>query len=183
MIWRDEQEGARAGAHVATRIAAGVVTEAHVECRSGSGAWWHYACPAVGGASDARRARRREGARHDALAGLFLGLGTPDDDLVGALGMPPDPSAPTAERYALYRERRRRSGRPELATWCDVRELDRVLTTLAGSAEDRDVVPATYCALLTMMQALEREFETRVVLWFDAPAAIRHGASATWKSG
>lgn len=173
MIWqRPEREDPSSGPQ-ATLRPAGLVTEAHVECRTAGGAWWHFACPAVGGASasDPARPRRREAARLDDLAGLFLGMGHPDDDLVGALGMPSDVSGATAERFALYRDRRRRAGRAELATWVDVRELDRVLRAYELRAPgSHELVPATYCALLAMMQALSRDFETRAVLWFDAPA-------------
>ena len=173
MIGQDSAHGTRADGRALVPTGAAFVTEAHVECRNGGGTWWHFACPAVGGASasDVLRARRREGARLDALAGLFLGMGTADEDLVGALGAPSDLSATTAERYALYRARRRRMEQPELATWCDVRELDRVLGAFARRGDvTHDLVPATYCALLAMMQALQRDFETRVVLWFDTPA-------------
>jgi len=173
MIRQDSAHGTRADGQAPLRTGDAFVTEAHVECRSGGGAWWHFACPAMGGASasDALRARRREGARLDALAGLFLGTSAADEDLVGALGVPSDLSAMAAERYAMYRARRRRMGLPELATWCDVRELDRVLGAFAKRGDvTRDLVPATYCALLAMMQALQRDFETRVVLWFDSPA-------------
>lgn len=172
MIW---QPGARVGTATDQRIdlrPAGLVTEAHVECRTAGAAWWHFAAPSLGGAeaADVARARRREGSRLDDLAGLFLGMGDAEDDLVGALGMPSDASAFTAERYALYRERRRRARQPELATWVDVRELSRVLATYEERAPaGRELVPATYCALLAMMQALSRDFDSRAVLWFDSP--------------
>jgi hypothetical protein len=64
----------------------------------------------------------------------------------------------------------------EGATFLDSRELHRVLTAYEGQTDD--LVPGAYCALAAMMDELERDFDVRVVLWFEPMRAPLPGDSA-----
>jgi hypothetical protein len=173
---------------MATETAVGaVLVHAHVECRSGRGAWWRYARPVL--------------TIDEPMLALLVGGHVDDeDDLVGPLGFPSDVSPEVRDEFTLRVEgawvdrdtprtvarsvadewlargssRHWATGEPfervtdpahRQPTWMDARELDRVVR--AYQRRTGDLAPVTYCAALAMMGALERDFEVRLVLWLE----------------
>ena len=163
------------------------IVHAHVECRAQGSTWWRYAKPAlesdpalcsvianVGVDDDGSAAM--PGAPADAspevrddytfrVAGTYAFTGddrTLDRTIARRLvEMGLSQPWPTKEPFDRITD-------PgfERATWMDRRELDRLLRLYAHVTND--LVPATYCAVLSMMEALERDYEVRLVLWLEA---------------
>ena len=172
-----------------TRSAA--LLHAHVECRSGGTGWWRYA--RLNLTHDAVLYRLL--GYTDVLAqvdeddDLVPPLGVPGDLSVDVRDeytwrvtgdwaitreervVAPDEAkrwleSGLSERYHT-REPFQRVTDPAWrgATHLDSREMHRVLTAYEKQTEDR--VPAAYCALAAMMEELERDYDVRVVLWFE----------------
>ena len=172
------------------------LAHAHVECRSGGRSWWRYARPflsvdrvmftllgaiestdetdylvgPLGAPSDLSNETREEYTWR--ISGEYAADG---DDRTVASGVADRWLASGRSRRWPTREPFERVTDPafEQATWLDVRELDRVLRVY--ERETNDLVPSTYCAALAMMRELERDYEVRLVVWFERLAADLRG--------
>ena len=165
------------------------IVHAHVECRNRGGGWWRYARPIL--TPDPLLVSILTGAQDDERDGTVLLAGVPADcssdvrddytlSIAGEWTLSSDPrsldrdEADEIVRSGLSgrwisREAVDRITDPAFAyaTWLDRRELDRVLRMYERVAGDMS--PATYCALLSMMAALERDYEVRLILWLERP--------------
>ena len=164
----------------------GVLVHAHVECRGEGRSWWRYAQPLLP-YDRALFQLLSGGAEHE--HDLVPSLGVPQDisdevrdvytlRVAGEFVDADEPRAiskPTAAQWLgsgrakpwPTREPFYRMVDPTIvgATYLDAHELDRVLTIY--ESEQMREAPATYSALLEMMSELEREYEVRLVLWFE----------------
>ena len=162
---------------------------AHVECRSGGTGWWRYARVVL--TQDAIMywllgyGMGAPGAEED----LVPSLGVPNDlsyevrdeytwRVAGEWANQSEPrtilheearrwlASGLSETYAT-KEPFRRVSDPAFdgATFLDSRELHHVIQAYQGQTDD--VAPATYCALAAMMDELERDFDVRVIVWFE----------------
>lgn len=163
------------------------LVHAHVECRNRGRPWWRYARPVL--STNALLVSILTGAVDDIEADVVPLLGVPPDcsaevrdeytfRVAGDWAVPGDPRT-LDKRRAEELLRSGPGGRwttrdpveriidpsYELATWLDRRELDRVLRMYQRLA--CDVAPATYCAALSMMSELERDYEVRLILWLE----------------
>lgn len=160
----------------------------HVECRSGGQEWWCYAqpvlqadvtiCSLIIGANDESERSSLLGVPTDAskevrddytfrVAGTYAFIG--DDrtlDVTIARRLVESGFSrpwPTKEPFERITD-------PSLvhATWMNAQELARVFRLYEHVTSD--LVPAACCALLSMMRALERDYEVRFVVWFEVVA-------------
>jgi hypothetical protein len=184
-----------------TRSAA--LLHAHVECRSSGTGWWRYARlsltpdPFMYAMLGYDGSPSRSGYHDDDLvpalgAPIDLSPEVRDEFTWRVTG---DWASSHEERTVSPEEARRwlESGMSESyptrepfrrvtdpawegATFLDSRELHRVLTAYEGQTDD--LVPAAYCALAAMMDELERDFDVRVVLWFEPLRAPLPGDTA-----
>src|SRR5687768_7934977 len=174
------------------------LVHAHVECRSNGTSWWRYAKVSL--TPDARILDVLTHTYSDPDDDLVSHLGAPADlsvetrdeytwRVIGDWARPGEERTiepDEAERWlASGRSERWPTREPferitdpiwEGATWLDSRELDRVIRVF--EREWDDLIPATYCALLAMMDELERDYDVRVVLWFEPLESVVSGDAA-----
>lgn len=162
------------------------IVHAYVECRVRGGVWWLYAKPAL--PPDDELANLLVGAGVDEHEEPLRSLGVPRDaslavrdEYTWRVAGPAGGDAPNivsvAEAQDWITRRRARTWpttegfarvtdpRWSNATWLEAAELGGVLSRHEANAGEP--APATYCALLAMMRALERDFIVRVVLWLE----------------
>lgn len=179
------------------RTAAGLyLVHAHVECRTQGPGWWRYAKPAL--AAEPTMFSIITGALTDDADDTVPLLGVPADAstevrddytyrVAGTYAMIDDVRTvePRLARRMIETGRSRtwptrepfeRVTDPiyEYATWMDSGEYDRVLRIYEHVTDD--LVPATYAAVQATMDVLERDYEVRLVLWFEPmvlPVGIR----------
>jgi hypothetical protein len=159
---------------------------AYVECRVRGGAWWLYAHPAL--PRDEFLPPLLVGAGVDDEEDALHALGVPSDaslevrdDYTWRVAGPRGGDAPNIVSVAEA-ERWIKRGRAQLwataeafarvtdprwsyATWLDTADLSAVIKRY----EQRmgEPAPAGYCALLSMMRALERDYIVRLVVWME----------------
>ena len=162
------------------------IVHAYVECRVRGGAWWLYAHPAL--PRDEYLPPLLVGAGVDESEEALHALGVPSDsslqvrdEYTWRVAGPRGGDAPNIVSVAEAEQWIRR-GRSQLwptseafarvtdprwsyATWLDTADLSAVIDRY----EERmgESAPAGYCALLSMMQALERDYIVRLVVWLE----------------
>jgi len=162
------------------------VVHAYVECRVRGGSWWLYAHPTL--PRDEHLPPLLVGAGVDEHEEALHALGVPSDvslqvrdEYTWRVAGPRGGDAPNIVSVAEAEQWVRR-GRSQLwrtgeafarvtdprwshATWLDAADLktviDRYERTMGVPA------PAGYCALLSMMRALERDYVVRLVVWLE----------------
>lgn len=162
------------------------LVHAFVECRIRGGAWWLYTKPTLP-PEDAITALL-VGAEVDVDEDALHVLGVPADaslavrdEYTWRVAGPHGGEAPNivavdeAHRWLARGQSQRwvtaepfervTDPRWSHATWLDRSELARVIDRYEEAAGQS--APAAYCALLAMMQELERDFLVRLVLWLE----------------
>jgi hypothetical protein len=166
------------------------IVHAYVECRVRGGAWWLYAHPTL--PRDEHLPPLLVGASVDDRDETLSALGVPSDaslavrdDYTWRVAGPRGGDAPNIVSVSEAEQWIRR-GQSQLwattesfarvtdprwshATWLDTADLSAVMTRY----EQRVGVPAPagYCALLSMMRALERDYIVRLVIWLERQLA------------
>ena len=162
------------------------LVHAFVECRARAGAWWLYARPTL--PPDEAITALLVGTEVEPEDPAVRALGVPSDVSVAVrdeftwrVAGPSGGDAPNivsvaeAERWIGRGLSRRWATRESFVrvtdprwshpSWLDKADLSRVIDRY----EDRTghPAPAPYCALIAMMEELERDFIVRVVLWLE----------------
>lgn len=136
------------------------LVHAHVECRNRGRPWWRYARPVL--------------SSNALLISILTGsIDDIDADVVPLLGIPHDCSdeirdefaGATRDRWPIDRLRPTEGTVFEQATWLQRRDFDRMLRMYERLSFDP--APATCCAAVSMMAALERDYEVRLILWLE----------------
>jgi hypothetical protein len=162
------------------------IVHAYVECRVRGGAWWLYAHPAL--PRDEFLPPLLVGAGVDNDEDALHALGVPSDaslevrdDYTWRVAGPRGGDAPNIVSVAEAEQWIKR-GRAQLwptaeafarvtdprwsyATWLDTADLSAVIKRYEQRMEEP--APAGYCALLSMMRALERDYIVRLVVWME----------------
>jgi len=162
------------------------IVHAYVECRVRGGAWWLYAHPTL--PRDEFLPPLLVGAGVDDDEDALHALGVPSDaslsvrdEYTWRVAGPRGGDAPNIVSVAEAEQWIKR-GRAQLwptgeafarvtdprwsfATWLDTADLSAVIKRY--EQQMGEPAPAGYCALLSMMRALERDYIVRLVVWLE----------------
>jgi hypothetical protein len=180
---------------VETATAWRCIVHAYVECRVRGGTWWLYAHPAL--PRDEYLPPLLVGASVEEGDEPLSALGVPSDvslavrdEYTWRVAGPRGGDAPSIVNVSVAEDWIKR-GRAQLwttaeafarvtdprwshATWLDTSDLGTVINRYERRMGES--APAGYCALLSMMRALERDYIVRLVIWLERQFTVGEAA-------